>query len=132
MLRALAREPAAVEALQAEVALARGADRRLDAAADRLGKDLVAADEGSARRLVESMALVLQGSLLVRHAPAYVADAFCASRLGDHGQAASAPCRRGSTPRRSSPGPPRPCPETGSRMVGRGRRIPETRGTLGT
>jgi putative acyl-CoA dehydrogenase len=27
------------------------------------------------------MALVLQGSLLVRHAPAYVADAFTASRL---------------------------------------------------
>ena len=34
-----------------------------------------------ARRLVEQMALVLQGSLLVRHAPAAVADAFCASRL---------------------------------------------------
>ena len=86
VLRALTREPATVEAFQAEVALARGADRRLDAAADRLGKDLVAADEGSARRLVESMALVLQGSLLVRHSPAYVADAFSASRLaGDHG-----------------------------------------------
>ena len=86
VLRALTREPSTVEAFQAEVALARGADRRLDAAADRLGKDLVAADEGSARRLVESMALVLQGSLLVRHSPAYVADAFCASRLaGDHG-----------------------------------------------
>ena len=83
VLRALTREPAVVEALQAEIALARGADPRLDAAADRLGKDLVAADESSARRLVESMALVLQGSLLVRHSPAYVADAFCASRLGD-------------------------------------------------
>ena len=35
-----------------------------------------------ARRLVESLALVLQGSLLVRHAPHAVADAFCASRLG--------------------------------------------------
>jgi putative acyl-CoA dehydrogenase len=34
------------------------------------------------------MALVLQGSLLVRHAPPAVADAFCASRLhGDHGLA---------------------------------------------
>jgi putative acyl-CoA dehydrogenase len=34
------------------------------------------------------MALVLQGSLLVRHAPAAVADAFCASRLaGDRGLA---------------------------------------------
>jgi putative acyl-CoA dehydrogenase len=88
VLRALAREPAAVEAFRAEIGLARGADRRLDAAADRLAKELVTADESSARRVVESMALVLQGSLLVRHSPAYVADAFCASRLaGDHGQA---------------------------------------------
>jgi putative acyl-CoA dehydrogenase len=35
-----------------------------------------------ARRLVEHMALVLQGSLLVRFAPPAVADGFCASRLG--------------------------------------------------
>ena len=35
-----------------------------------------------ARRLVERMALVLQGSLLVRHAPQAVAQAFCAGRLG--------------------------------------------------
>jgi putative acyl-CoA dehydrogenase len=35
--------------------------------------------------VVEGMALCLQGSLLVRHAPAPVADAFCASRLGDEG-----------------------------------------------
>jgi putative acyl-CoA dehydrogenase len=34
------------------------------------------------------MALVLQGSLLVRYAPSATADAFCASRLGgDQGQA---------------------------------------------
>jgi putative acyl-CoA dehydrogenase len=85
VLRALAREPAAVEAFRAEIALARGADRRLDAAADRLAKELVTADESSARRVVESMALVLQGSLLVRHSPAYVADAFCASRLAGDG-----------------------------------------------
>ena len=31
------------------------------------------------------MGLALQGSLLVRHAPAPVADAFCASRLGGEG-----------------------------------------------
>ena len=85
VLRALAREPAAVEAFRAEIGLARGADRRLDAAADRLAKDLVTVDEASARRVVESMALVLQGSLLVRHSPAYVADAFCASRLAGDG-----------------------------------------------
>ena len=86
MLRALSREPAAVEAFRAEVALARGADRRLDAAADRVGKAVVEADEASARRLVESLALVLQGPLLVRHAPAAVADAFCASRLAADGE----------------------------------------------
>lgn len=38
--------------------------------------------ESGARRLVESMALTLQASLLVRHAPSAVADAFCATRLG--------------------------------------------------
>jgi len=48
---------------------------------DQLGKELTTADEAGARRLVELMALVLQGSLLVRHCPPYVADAFCASRL---------------------------------------------------
>jgi putative acyl-CoA dehydrogenase len=44
--------------------------------------------EAGARRLVERMALVLQGSLLVRFAHPAVADAFCASRLaGDAGLA---------------------------------------------
>jgi putative acyl-CoA dehydrogenase len=85
VLRALTREPAAVEAFVAEVETARGADPRLDAAIDRLGKELVTVEEAGARRLVELMALVLQGSLLVRHSPAYVADAFCASRLADDG-----------------------------------------------
>lgn len=35
-----------------------------------------------ARRLVEQLALALQGALLVQHAPDYVADSFCAARLG--------------------------------------------------
>jgi putative acyl-CoA dehydrogenase len=88
VLRAMAREPASVEAFFVEVDAARGADRRLDAAGARLASDLPHADEASARRLVERMALVLQGALLVQHAPAAVADAFCASRLGgDWGQA---------------------------------------------
>src|SRR5256884_9891675 len=44
--------------------------------------------EFRARRIVEHMALALQGSLLMRHSPPEVADAFCASRLGgDHGRA---------------------------------------------
>jgi putative acyl-CoA dehydrogenase len=82
VLRALSREPASVEAFFAEVELARGADPRLDAAADRARKAVTAPGEAAARRLVEQLALVLQGSLLVRHAPEAVADLFCATRLG--------------------------------------------------
>ena len=41
-----------------------------------------------ARRIVEKLALALQASLLVRHSPPAVADAFVASRLdGDGGRA---------------------------------------------
>ncbi|MBY8338425.1 DNA alkylation response protein [Streptomyces spinosirectus] len=82
VLRALKREPATAQALFDELALARGADARLDAAVQRLEGQLAAGSESGARRLVEQMALTLQASLLVRHAPAAVADAFCATRLG--------------------------------------------------
>ena len=85
VLRALEREPESREAFREELDLARGANRHLDAAVDRLGADLDVADEAGARRLVELLALCLQGSLLVRHAPAEVADAFCATRLGGAG-----------------------------------------------
>ncbi|WP_330341477.1 DNA alkylation response protein [Streptomyces sp. NBC_00557] len=82
VLRALGREPDTAEALFAELGLARGADARLDAAVAALKDQLAETDQVGARRLVERMALALQGSLLVRHAPHPVADAFCASRLG--------------------------------------------------
>jgi putative acyl-CoA dehydrogenase len=84
VLRAVAREPAAIEAFLAEVDAARGADARLDAAADRVRSELgdVYGLEARARRVVELMALALQGSLLVRHGHPAVADAFCATRLG--------------------------------------------------
>ncbi|PZG02714.1 isovaleryl-CoA dehydrogenase [Micromonospora deserti] len=90
VLRALAKDPQVVEAFRAEVTAAAGADARLDAAVRQLQADL--SDHGElelrARRVVERLALVLQGSLLVRHGHPAVADAFCASRLGgDHGQA---------------------------------------------
>ena len=55
-----------------------------------LQKELTDLDaiEARARRIVERMALVLQASLLVRHGPPEVADAFVASRLdGDAGLA---------------------------------------------
>ncbi|MFF3325527.1 acyl-CoA dehydrogenase family protein [Streptomyces sp. NPDC002889] len=84
VLRALQREPHALNAYLTEVGKARGADHRLDGAIKALLTELadLNAIEARARRLVERMALVLQGSLLVRWAPPEVADAFCASRLG--------------------------------------------------
>ncbi|MEU8969325.1 acyl-CoA dehydrogenase family protein [Streptomyces monashensis] len=88
VLRALQREPGALDACLTEIGRAHGADHRLDRAVKDLFTELADLDgiEARARRLVERLALVLQGSLLVRHAPPEVADAFCASRLGgDHG-----------------------------------------------
>jgi putative acyl-CoA dehydrogenase len=83
-LRAMAKQPESLEAFFEEVELAAGADSRLDDAIGRVRKELsdMYAIEYRARRLVEQLALVFQGSLLVRHAPAAVADAFCGSRLG--------------------------------------------------
>jgi putative acyl-CoA dehydrogenase len=88
VLRALAKSPQALDAFFAEVDEAAGADARLDAftAGTRAEFADHEAIESRARRVVERMALCLQGSLLVRHAPPAVADAFCAARLeGDAG-----------------------------------------------
>jgi putative acyl-CoA dehydrogenase len=90
VLRALQREPMAFNAYLQEVGRARGADHRLDSAIKDLLTELADLDgiEARARRVTERLALVLQGSLLVRFAPPEVADAFCASRLGGDGGAA--------------------------------------------
>ena len=85
VLRAMAREEAAIPAILSELEAARGGNRHLDTVVDTL-KDAVSdtADlEVRARSLTELMAIALQGALLVRYAPAAVSDAFCASRLGD-------------------------------------------------
>ncbi|MFK4145321.1 acyl-CoA dehydrogenase family protein [Streptomyces sp. NPDC004065] len=84
VLRALRREPGALDAYLREVGRARGADHRLDGAIKNLLTELADLEgvEARARRLVERLALVLQGALLVQYAPPEVADAFCASRLG--------------------------------------------------
>jgi putative acyl-CoA dehydrogenase len=81
--RALVREPGAADALFDELALARGTDGRYDRFVAAL-RELTTTDAdvpGSARRIAQGVALGLQASLLLRHAPAFVADAFCASRL---------------------------------------------------
>jgi putative acyl-CoA dehydrogenase len=88
VLRALLRTPAALEAFFAELSESAGADARLDAFVSSVRDQFTEGEtlEVRARRVVESLALALEGSLLVRYAPAAVADAFCASRLGgDHG-----------------------------------------------
>jgi putative acyl-CoA dehydrogenase len=85
VLRALHRTPDALDAFLAECRRAAGAARRLDDWVDTLEGELQDTDEREtrARRLVERMGLALQGSLLVRYGDPAVADAFCASRLGD-------------------------------------------------
>jgi putative acyl-CoA dehydrogenase len=91
VLRAMVKSPASVEAFFAEVGDGAAAEPRLAAYLDSLRADFpgdLETIEPRARRLVERMALALQGSLLVRYGDEAVADAFCASRLdGDWGQA---------------------------------------------
>jgi putative acyl-CoA dehydrogenase len=84
VLRAIQREPETFEAWLAEVEVATHADARLrrhvDSVKDERAKPTL--DPFAARRWTEKLALGLQAALLVQNAPAEVADAFCASRLG--------------------------------------------------
>jgi putative acyl-CoA dehydrogenase len=84
VLRAMGRSSDTLAAVTAEIELARGADPRFDDAVKRLSAELGDPEQLPlrARRIAELLALCLQGSLLLRHAPQAVADAFCASRLG--------------------------------------------------
>ncbi len=84
VLRAIEKEPAVLEAFFAELAPARGGHPELDRHMDALIKQLGDRSELEyrARDLVDRMAVGLQAGLLVRHAPAWLADAFCQSRLG--------------------------------------------------
>ncbi len=90
VLRAMNREPQALDRYLGELDAAAGADARYDAAVARVRKEFgdIAGIEARARRVVEAMALALQGSLLLRFGHPAVADAFCASRLaGEEGLA---------------------------------------------
>ncbi|MBN9442395.1 acyl-CoA dehydrogenase family protein [Bosea sp. (in: a-proteobacteria)] len=83
VLRSIRRYPDCVPALLDELRAARGSDPRYDAFLVGLEVDLVDVlrHEHLARRFVERMALGLAASLLIRHAPPAVADAYVASRL---------------------------------------------------
>src|SRR3954465_4482566 len=88
VLRALGAGSASLAAVTAELDAVRGADGRYDAALKRLAADRGGRDHRPlrARRIAGQLALCLQASLLLQHAPAAVADAFCATRLaGDWG-----------------------------------------------
>jgi len=90
VLRAMVKEPDGLPAFLEECEQARGANAHLDAHLDSVKAEIAGlVDAGDtqtqARRVVERLALTLQGSLLVRNAPAAVSDAFCAARLGGEG-----------------------------------------------
>jgi putative acyl-CoA dehydrogenase len=84
VLRALHREAGVADALLGELQHARRGNRLLDAAASEVADHLAAGipDEGQARVFVGLVARTLCGSLLVRSAPTFVADAYCETRLG--------------------------------------------------
>ncbi len=89
VLRALRTEPATADVFLAEVGLSAGADTRLDAAVNRLKEGLFSrpGQPADGRWLCELMARTLQASLLVRSAPAPVAEAFCSTLGPDAGLA---------------------------------------------
>jgi putative acyl-CoA dehydrogenase len=90
VLRAMVKEPEGLPAFMAECELADGGDARLDEHLHRLREQAMTLPtledpQFEARRVVENLAVALQGSLLVRYSTPAVADAFCASRLAGQG-----------------------------------------------
>ena len=81
VLRALHKQPASAEALLGELDAAAGADRRYDDSVRQLREEIAAPRPERARKLAELLALTLQASLLIRHAPTAVSEAFVATRL---------------------------------------------------
>ncbi|HEY2926153.1 isovaleryl-CoA dehydrogenase, partial [Piscinibacter sp.] len=89
VLRALRKGEDIAEALAAELAAARGTNAAFDRFAATLAQRIAdGSDEADGRRLAQDVALAVQAALLHQHAPDFVFDAFCRSRLaGDWGQA---------------------------------------------
>ncbi len=87
VLRAMQKTPSVMDVFFGELARAKGGHALLAPYVAALQNDLhdLRDVEYRARNLVDRMALSLQAALLVQHAPTYVGDAFCQSRLGQHG-----------------------------------------------
>ena len=84
VLRALTKEPDALDVVMADFEAARGESTAYDGTLDAL-KDVFTdprALEARSRQIVEVMAKVAAGSILLRYAPGAVSDAYCATRLG--------------------------------------------------
>ncbi len=84
VLRALRKEPGAREALMQELQPAAQGEPRLHRVITHVFAELAANDdmESRARFITEQLAIALQAALMIQHAGAEAADAFCASRLG--------------------------------------------------
>jgi putative acyl-CoA dehydrogenase len=91
VLRAIKRDRTSLEVYFDEVKQAAGGHVFFDLFLESLERELTwgILEERNARRIAGSLALALQASLLIQHAPNFVADAFCNSRLGQHHQAAT-------------------------------------------
>ncbi|HEX4842849.1 MAG TPA: acyl-CoA dehydrogenase family protein [Limnobacter sp.] len=92
VLRAVGKDPTVLLAFHAELNKARGGNSVLDNYLDQLGRQFGQLHKTSpediqfqARHLVDQMALSFEASLLVRHAPSAVSEAFCNSRLQAQG-----------------------------------------------
>ena len=87
MLRALSKSPKVLDVWFAELGRAAGADGRLDRAVASLKDEFADLEQAEyrARSIVDQLALTMQASLLVVAGNGAVAEAFIASRLGEHG-----------------------------------------------
>ena len=93
VLRAIGKDTGVVRSFFSEVKLAQGGNAHLDAYVTAFERQMNSVDfsdmasvEFGARHMVDQLALAFQASLLVRHAPSAVSEAFCASRLASAGQ----------------------------------------------
>ncbi len=83
VLRAIQKNPRTLDVIAHELQGGAGHlpfERHRDKLLQRLKTETV--HESTARRLTQDLILGVQASLLLRHAPSFVAEAFCASRLG--------------------------------------------------
>ena len=88
VLRALDRMPGAAALLREEIGEGARMDARLAGVLARLERRLAGSaghDETQARAFTRDLVLALQATLLLRHAPSAVAEAFCAARLAGEG-----------------------------------------------